>query len=188
MTLLRTMLDFRRGSNSRDEQHLKMLTRELERASVVPAEDLPPDVITMHSRVLIQDLETGVEAAYTLEFPAAAHRPGMLSVLAPIGTALLGYKEGDVIEWPVPRGVRRVRVLKILYQPEADASRRHVKSEVPEHGRRLASTDRTRGRRPVVGTRFGPRWISASGSKQVFVALRGPRTRSRPATRGEEES
>ena len=131
MTLLRTMLEFRRGSNSRDEQHVEMLERELEHASVVPSEDIPPDVVTMHSRVLIQDVETGIEVGYTLEFPAAAHRPGMLSVLAPIGTALLGYKEGDVIEWPVPRGVRRVRVLKILYQPEAHESRRRVDSHEP---------------------------------------------------------
>lgn len=131
MTLLRTMLEFRRGSNSRDEQHLKMLSRELEGARVVPSEDIPPNVITMHSRVLIQDLETGIEVAYTLEFPAASHRPGMLSVLAPIGTALLGYKEGDVIEWPVPRGVRQVRVLKVLYQPEAHELRRRVDSGEP---------------------------------------------------------
>ncbi len=165
MTLLRTMLDFRRGGNSRDEQHLKTLTSELQRASVVPAEDLPPDVVTMHSRVLIQDVETGVESAYTLEFPAAAHRPGMLSVLAPIGTALLGYQEGDVIEWPVPRGVRRVRVLKVLYQPEADASRRGVNSESPEPVRRSVGPRRKQSRRPVVGTGSGPRWISGSGSK-----------------------
>jgi len=131
MTLLRTMLEFRRGSNSRDEQHLEVLTRELDRADVVPSEDIPSNVITMHSRVLIQDVETGIEVAYTLEFPAAAHRPGMLSVLAPIGTALLGYKEGDVIEWPVPRGVRRVRVLEVLYQPEAHESRRRVDSNEP---------------------------------------------------------
>ncbi len=126
MKLLRTMLEFRKGSNSRDERHLEMLASELEHASVVPSEEIPPDVVTMHSRVLIEDVETGVEVAYTLEFPAAANKLGRLSILAPIGTALLGYKEGDVIEWPVPKGVRRVRVLAVLYQPEADESSRRV--------------------------------------------------------------
>ena len=120
MKLLRAMLEFRKGSSRRDEPHLEMLARELEHARVVPSEDVPPNVVTMHSRVLIQDLETGIQVVYTLEFPAAAHKPGKLSILAPIGTALLGYKEGDVIEWPVPRGLRRVRVLQVLYQPEAD--------------------------------------------------------------------
>jgi regulator of nucleoside diphosphate kinase len=126
MKLLRTMLEFREGSNSRDEPHLEMLARELEHASVVPSEDVPPDVITMNSRVLIEDLETGIEVGYTLAFPAAADKPGRLSILAPVGTALLGYRKGDVIEWPVPRGVRRVRVLEVLYQPEADESSRRV--------------------------------------------------------------
>jgi len=126
MKLLRTMLEFRKGSSSRDEPHLEMLARELEHARVVPSEEIPSNVITMNSRVLIEDVETGIEVAYTLEFPAAPDRPGKLSILAPVGTALLGYREGDVIEWPVPRGVRRVRVLAVLYQPEADESSRKV--------------------------------------------------------------
>lgn len=126
MKLLRTMLELRKGSQSRDDRHVEMLERELEHANVVPSEEIPPDVVTMHSRVLIQDVETGIEVGYTLEFPAAADKPGRLSILAPIGTALLGYKEGDVIEWPVPRGVRRVRVQEVLYQPEADESSRRV--------------------------------------------------------------
>jgi regulator of nucleoside diphosphate kinase len=130
MKLLRSMLEFRQGSNSRDEPHLEMLARELEHASVVPSEDIPPDVITMNSRVRIEDVDTGIDVAYTLAFPAAADRPGKLSILAPVGTALLGYREGDVIEWPVPRGLRRVRVLEVLYQPEADEPSRRVSLDV----------------------------------------------------------
>jgi regulator of nucleoside diphosphate kinase len=120
MKLLRSMLDLRKGSRSHDEPHLEMLAHELEHAIVVPAADISRDVVTMNSQVLIEDLDTGVEVGYTLAFPSAADRPGKLSILAPLGTALLGYREGDVIEWPVPRGVRRVRVREVLYQPEAD--------------------------------------------------------------------
>ena len=126
MKLLRTMLEFRKGSSGRDEPHLETLTRELEHAIVVPSEDIPSNVVTMNSRVLIEDLDTGIEIGYTLAFPSAAGQPGKISILAPVGTALLGYREGDVIEWPVPRGVRRVRVREVLYQPEADESSRRV--------------------------------------------------------------
>jgi regulator of nucleoside diphosphate kinase len=56
---------------------------------------------------------------YELVYPADADMAhGRLSVLAPVGTAILGYRRGDVIEWPVPAGLRRLRVEEVLYQPE----------------------------------------------------------------------
>lgn len=110
----------RRGVASRDEAHLDALQEELERADVVEPADMPADVVTMQSRVRVRDLGSGQETVYTLVFPREADvNAGRLSVLAPIGTALLGYRQGDEIEWPVPGGLRRLKVLKVLFQPEA---------------------------------------------------------------------
>ena len=83
-------------------------------AVVVDAEDVPAGVVTMHSRVRVQDVATGESWTYTLVFPHDADiASGRLSVLAPLGTALLGYREGDEIEWRMPGGVRRVRILEV---------------------------------------------------------------------------
>ena len=120
MKKLVQLLDLRGTSQARDQQHLEMLAQELERAEVVPSEDIPSDVVTMHSHVLVRDLDSGRETGYTLVFPVDADvNEGKISVLAPIGTALLGYREGDEIEWQVPGGVRQLKVVRVLYQPEA---------------------------------------------------------------------
>lgn len=101
-------------------QHLAELRRELERAQIVEAPAVPGDVITMHSTFELTDLDTGNTETYTLVFPEETDStPASLSVLAPIGTAALGYRLGDEFEWVVPAGVRRLRVSKVLYQPEA---------------------------------------------------------------------
>lgn len=94
------------------------LSGELERAVVVPAQELPANVITMNSRVLIEI--DGVQKEITLVYPADAKLwENKISVLSPIGTALLGYAEGDEIEWQVPSGVSKIFIRKLLYQPEA---------------------------------------------------------------------
>ncbi|MBN9522700.1 nucleoside diphosphate kinase regulator [bacterium] len=91
------------------------LAGELRRARVVPRSELPPDVVTMNSTVCLRDLETGEEETYTLVYPTDADiGENKLSVLAPIGTALLGYRAGDVVEWPVPAGVSRFRIEGVL--------------------------------------------------------------------------
>jgi regulator of nucleoside diphosphate kinase len=67
------------------------------------------------------DMDSGEIKVYKLVFPSQARTENSLSVLAPIGTAILGYRVGSVIEWRVPRGVRRLKVLEVLFQPEAAA-------------------------------------------------------------------
>ncbi len=85
---------------------------------------VPPDVVTMRSRVRVLDMVSGRAATYTICYPTEANlEAGRLSVLAPIGTALLGYREGDVVEWPVPGGVRVLKIEKLEHQPEAAAAR-----------------------------------------------------------------
>jgi regulator of nucleoside diphosphate kinase len=100
--------------------HLESLAAELERAEIVEDAEIPSDVITMHSRVLVQDLTTGAYRIYTLVFPNEADLVlDKVSVLAPIGTALLGYRTGDIIAWNMPGGTRRLFVKDVLFQPEA---------------------------------------------------------------------
>ncbi|HNY66377.1 MAG TPA: nucleoside diphosphate kinase regulator [Deltaproteobacteria bacterium] len=99
---------------------LESLEEELENAEIVSPEDMPPDVVTMNSKVVLRDVRTSERMTYTLVFPKDANiDSGAISVLAPIGTAILGYAKGDIIEWPVPSGVRRICIEEVLYQPEA---------------------------------------------------------------------
>ncbi|NLE65333.1 MAG: nucleoside diphosphate kinase regulator [Elusimicrobia bacterium] len=106
--------------NHEDRFLLKKLEDELKRAHIVDPREIPPDVITMNSKVCIKDLDTGEEEEVVLVFPGRANfEEGKISVLAPVGMALLGYRVGDVIEWEMPRGIRRLKVKKVLYQPES---------------------------------------------------------------------
>jgi regulator of nucleoside diphosphate kinase len=106
--------------NKKDREYLINLEEELERANVVSSRDIPADVVTMNSQVRIRGLDAGKETVVTLVFPANAdYEQGKLSILAPMGTALLGYRAGDTIEWQAPAGLRRLRVEQVLYQPEA---------------------------------------------------------------------
>jgi regulator of nucleoside diphosphate kinase len=73
----------------------------------------------MNSTVRLRDLDSGEVETYTLVYPNEADaEENRISVLAPIGTAIIGYRVGDVIKWPVPGGFVRLRVEEILYQPE----------------------------------------------------------------------
>lgn len=97
-----------------DAENLKRLESELERAHVVPESDLPANVIAMNSTVELEDLTDGERFTYTLVYPEHADvDQGRISILAPLGTAMLGYRVGDTFEWPVPAGTIRVRVLRL---------------------------------------------------------------------------
>jgi regulator of nucleoside diphosphate kinase len=99
---------------------LTLLERELERAVVVKPDQVPPTVVTMNSEVEVLDLDSGERRTLTLVFPALAGiEAGRVSVLAPLGTALLGSNQGAGVTWQTPRGQRRLRVERIVYQPEA---------------------------------------------------------------------
>lgn len=105
---------------NQDVKSLVDLKGELERAVVVRPEEVPPSVVTIGSRVRLRDLDSGALGEYTLVLPGSADiRQGNVSVLAPVGTALLGQQEGDVVEWVVPVGRKRFRIEAVLYQPEA---------------------------------------------------------------------
>ena len=103
-----------------DRQDLEDLAGEFVRATLVLSKEVPPDVVTMNSKVVLRDIDTSEVMTYSLVFPNDADIDvGAISILAPVGTAILGYGEGDVVEWSVPSGIRRIRIEKILSQPEA---------------------------------------------------------------------
>ncbi len=117
---LRELIADAKQANSRGNEYLDSLDAELVRGQVVASTEIPPDVVTLNSQVCIVDLDTHEEMVYTLVFPHEADMAqSKISVLAPIGTAMLGYRVGDEFTWQVPDGVRRLRVKQILYQPEA---------------------------------------------------------------------
>jgi regulator of nucleoside diphosphate kinase len=121
---LTQLLNGVRQRRFRDLAHVEQLDAELDRARVVSAEEIPPDVVTMNSQVVLRDLDTGEDQVLTLVFPHEANVEGRkVSVLAPLGTAVLGYRAGDVIEWQVPAGTRRLKVERVLFQPEASSSK-----------------------------------------------------------------
>ena len=108
-----------RGIDS-NTPYMNKLEDELDRANIVDPKEIPMDAITMRSKVRLKDLESRKEMIYSLVFPNEADvDEGRISVLAPVGTAMIGYRVGDIIEWEVPSGLRRLKVEEVLYQPEA---------------------------------------------------------------------
>lgn len=102
------------------------LEGELERAEVVPPEEVPPTVVTMNSTVRFKVSDSNEEFCLTLVYPDDVDSTGSkISILAPVGSAMLGLSEGDEIEWPRPGGgMMSVRVVGLSYQPER-AGERH---------------------------------------------------------------
>ena len=105
-----------------DRSSLRALRGELDRATVVAPEDVPPDVVTLDSTVRLCDSRSSYEDSYMLVHPEDAvivdHH---LSVLTPIGTAILGYRAGDNVCLLVPGGAARFRLKEVVFQPERDA-------------------------------------------------------------------
>jgi regulator of nucleoside diphosphate kinase len=103
-----------------DAAKLGALRAELDRADVVEPADVPAHTVTMNSTVTFADESNDEKLTLTLVYPAAAGTPGTVSILAPVGSALLGLARGQQIDWPTPDGhKRRLKVLEISYQPEA---------------------------------------------------------------------
>lgn len=97
------------------------LAQELERAQVLPPEEIPEGIVTMHSRVDCEDELHDEKHSLTLVYPHEADfDKGRVSVLAPVGSALLGLSVGQTIDWTAPGGRQlRLRVTAVHYQPEA---------------------------------------------------------------------
>jgi regulator of nucleoside diphosphate kinase len=97
-----------------DHEALARLEEEIDRAILCDPDDLPPHTVTMNARVTVTDLDTKRQTEYTIVFPRDAnYEKQRISVLAPIGTALIGYCAGAEVEWPTPGGMRRFRIDKV---------------------------------------------------------------------------
>jgi regulator of nucleoside diphosphate kinase len=120
-TRLKRVLDARKRESRSIEHELETLEELLELARVVRRERVPENVVTMNSRVLFRDVRTDDEGTVTIAYPSETDpSSGRISVLSPVGTALIGATEGEEVELPLPHGqTRRIRIQSVLYQPEA---------------------------------------------------------------------
>jgi len=102
-------------------QHLiiTILLHELNSAQLVESYEIPPDIVTMNSIVKLQFLNQNKEIEIQIVYPEDADSGNnKISIFSPIATALIGYKTGDEIEWFVPAGITKMKIMKIIYQPE----------------------------------------------------------------------
>lgn len=108
------------ASKSTPRELLCVLKSKIDQARVLEPGDMPADVVTMNSLVHVRDLETEEVEAYTLVYPGFADTTkNLLSILTPVGTALLGLRRGDTIKWTSGLGLGRLRVEQIEFQPES---------------------------------------------------------------------
>ncbi|MGY0504554.1 nucleoside diphosphate kinase regulator [Luteimonas sp. e5] len=114
---LDALLESKAARNLPGAQALRI---ELDRAEVVEPADVPGDIVTMNSTARFIDDDSGETYTLTLVYPDGAGKPGTVSIMAPVGSALLGLKVGQRIEWRLPGGkMTHLRVLEVTDQPEA---------------------------------------------------------------------
>jgi len=117
------MLSVFEPSNAKDNDFVQLLKEEMQKARVVSSDKIESDVVTMNSRVRLKDLDGHEEYVFQVVYPSDADlEEGKISVLAPIGTALLGYRVGDIVSWQVPGGRRKFKIEELLYQPEREGN------------------------------------------------------------------
>jgi regulator of nucleoside diphosphate kinase len=115
------IIDGSRPRDQRDADSVDRLERHLDDADVLPARHIGPNVVTMNSEVRVRDLDTLQTRVFRVVFPRAADSAaGRISVLAPLGMAVLGRRAGETVAWETPGGVRRLRLDRVLYQPERE--------------------------------------------------------------------
>ena len=117
---IRERMKEKQYQNGYTTHELNMLQNELDRACVMEPHQIPEDVITMNSVVRVKYLTTGKEFTIRLVYPEDADvKASRVSVFAPVGAALLGYRKGDTIHWNAPGGRLRMKVEDVVYQPES---------------------------------------------------------------------
>ena len=106
----------------KDQMVAELLEEELLRGEVLDPQDIPDNVVSMNSQIRFTDLTRGRQMIRTLVYlHALASVEDGISVMAPIGAALIGLKVGDVIEWPLPNATEvKLRVDAIFWQPERE--------------------------------------------------------------------
>ncbi len=130
VTITVTQLDYLRLNNliqnlrdnrNVDAAYLKFLGLELKKAIKVDSKSITPDFVTMNSVMNVVFLDSSKSMELRLVYPQNANFPkGLISVLSPLGCALLGYRAGDIVTFKAPKGEQRVQIEKVIYQPEAN--------------------------------------------------------------------
>lgn len=121
---LERLVDQLAASARLDEARIQALDDELARAQIVDESRLPPDVVTMETEVDVVDVDTAERLRICVVFPQAADvDQGRISILAPVGLAVLGMREGDEFTWKTPSRVRKLRIERVIHQPEANGAR-----------------------------------------------------------------
>lgn len=116
--VLETRLARMRATDPRNRATCQSLREELARASLLPAEAMPPSIVRLGSTFTVRDLDAEENDTFTLVLPEQADLAnGRLSVFTPLGVALLGYSVGDEVTWPMPGGLRRMRLLEVAPPP-----------------------------------------------------------------------
>lgn len=121
-------------------EYIEDLRMELKGSQIMAPDRVPRNVVTMHSTVVLRDLESREKETYTLVYPELADiANGRLSVLAPVGTAILGQRVGDELKWRVPAGWRRFKVERVLFQPEREGLAEEETETAPPNWIRYAA-------------------------------------------------
>jgi regulator of nucleoside diphosphate kinase len=102
------------GMQVNEKENYSKLSQELKKAQIVDTEDFPGDVVRLDSTVVIKDLQTNREMTITIVLPQKADiKQKKVSVLAPIGTALIGFGKGQKVSWDVPSGKKDFKIMEV---------------------------------------------------------------------------
>ncbi len=117
---IKKCIDDAKGFKSINRAEAENLLRELDSAKIVKPQAIPSDVVTMNSIVKLSFCNSDKQVQFQIVYPDQANfKENKISIFSPIATALIGYKVGDKIEWIVPSGLTKMKIDKIIYQPEA---------------------------------------------------------------------
>ncbi|GAF03000.1 GreA/GreB family elongation factor [Saccharicrinis fermentans] len=106
-----------------EHNYLEALAREIKRAEKVDSHSIEPEYVTMNSVVQVENVETKKRMTVKVVYPKEANfTKGYVSVFSPLGSALLGYKIGDSVQFEAPKGIVTVKILSLEYQPEANGA------------------------------------------------------------------
>jgi regulator of nucleoside diphosphate kinase len=109
-----------KNSKTINSNEAEKLLSELSKAEIVPSEKIDKDVVTMNSEVKLFFKNTQKEQSFKIVYPQDANlKENKISIFSPIATALIGYRIGDEIEWIVPGGMTKIKIVDLIYQPEA---------------------------------------------------------------------
>ncbi|MFO7445148.1 MAG: nucleoside diphosphate kinase regulator [Ignavibacteriaceae bacterium] len=114
------LVNHAKAQKSVEIKNLDALGAEIKRAKIIEPKDIDPEFVTMNSEIEVIDMDNNKEMKIKLVYPKEADfKKGYISVLSPLGSALIGYRKGDMITFEVPAGRKKVKIKSILYQPEA---------------------------------------------------------------------